>query len=555
MPKRDASRSRAAQAPRSPTDGGSATEDRYRALFERFPDPLLVETFANIIVDANPAAHMLFGDGLVGAHISKLADLDAGELDEQSRLLDATGTAMWAGLARRFDGTSFSAEIEATRIQIGGEGLILVLVRDTTARDRLQQELAQSQKMEAIGLLVAGVAHELNNPLASIVAFSQLIRTDPQLPESLHRQGDLLIQEANRTRRIVQNLLDFARQRPPERVPTSIRGLIDGVLGLQSYTFGPNRIPVVLDIPDDLPDVSLDRAQIQLVLINLTLNAAQAIEDHDSKGSIAIRASAAARQNGDRLVRVSVTDDGPGIPDALRSRLFVPFFTTKPPGAGTGLGLSVSFGIVAGHGGNLRHEPGPGGVGASFIFELPIEPHTVLVDGGAITAPSDGFTATRRPVEPPVERRVGTADSRRAGEPGRRRGDVAAGGVARPWRILVLDDEPAIRDFLSRVLRRGGHEPLLAANGQSALEIVRRDPPDAILCDHRMAGMSGTDFHTAVAEIDPWLARRFVFMSGDVVNPELSEFATSRGITLMAKPFDIDSVDQTVSGILGLTGA
>jgi DNA-binding NtrC family response regulator len=150
-----------------------------------------------------------------------------------------------------------------------------------------------------------------------------------------------------------------------------------------------------------------------------------------------------------------------------------------------------------------------------------------------------------------VDRRTGDTDRRAEGEPDRRI-DGAGGGPIRPWRVLILDDEPAIRDFLARILQRSGHEAVLASDGLTALEFVRNDPPDAILCDHRMAGMSGTAFHVAVAEIDPSLARRFVFMSGDVLNPELSDFATSRGITLLAKPFDIESVDRTVTKILGV---
>jgi CheY-like chemotaxis protein len=124
-------------------------------------------------------------------------------------------------------------------------------------------------------------------------------------------------------------------------------------------------------------------------------------------------------------------------------------------------------------------------------------------------------------------------------------------GTSRSRRIMVLDDEPAIRDFLGRILVRGGYEPILVSDGPSALEIVGDDPPDAILCDHRMVGMSGIDFHEAVAAIDPGLARRFVFMSGDVLNTELRAFALAHGVTLLAKPFDIDSVDRTVGGILG----
>ena len=333
-------RSVASSTSRSPTSASRgvalASEDRYRTLFERSPDALLVETLENVVVDANPAACSLFGEDVVGVHVSQLADIGPEELDEQTRIAATEGAATWAGIGRRLDGTTFSEEVESTRVQIGGEERILTRVRDTTQRDLYQQELLQAQKMEAIGLLVAGVAHELNNPLASIVAFSQLIRTDPQLPEELHHQADLLIQEANRTRRIVQNLLDFARQRPPERVPTSIRELIDGVLALQSYTFGPSRIEATVEAPDDLPDVSIDRAQIQQVLINLTLNAAQAISTQGARGSIAIRTARAVRFDGEPIIRVSVTDDGPGIPEAYRSRLFVPFFTTKAPGPGDG---------------------------------------------------------------------------------------------------------------------------------------------------------------------------------------------------------------------------
>ena len=123
--------------------------------------------------------------------------------------------------------------------------------------------------------------------------------------------------------------------------------------------------------------------------------------------------------------------------------------------------------------------------------------------------------------------------------------------TSRPTRIMVLDDEPAIRDFLGRILVRGGYDPILVSDGPSALEIVRTEPPDAILCDHRMAGMTGIDFHEAVAAIDPGLARRFVFMSGDVLNTDLRAFALAHGVTLLAKPFDIESVDRTIGGILG----
>jgi two-component system NtrC family sensor kinase len=385
--------------------------------------------------------------------------------------------------------------------------------------DRLQQELVQAQKMEAIGQLVSGVAHELNNPLASIVAFSQLIRRDPRLPEDLRHDADLLVQEADRTRRIVQNLLDFARQRPPERHPTPLRALIKSVLDLQAYSINASRIEVELDIEPDVPPVPLDRAQMQQVLLNVTLNAIQAMHTASDRGRLSIQVGTRGK-GAKRVARIAVTDDGPGVPDEHRDRLFVPFFTTKQPGEGTGLGLPVSFGIVAAHGGHLRHEPGPDGRGATFVIELP------LTGGEAAEA--------ARPTPSPDE--AGTAEPLDAS--GRRK------------RVLVLDDEPSIRRFLAKALQNAGYEAVLASDGREALAILGQGEVDAMMCDHRMAGMTGTQVFEAAVAIRPDLAGRFVFMSGDVLNPELRDFAEARGIGLLAKPFDLDSVGRTVRDLV-----
>jgi len=341
----------------------------------------------------------------------------------------------------------------------------------------------------------------------------------------------MLVQEANRTRVIVQNLLDFARARPAERLPTDLRPLVDSVLGLQSYSFGRGGPEVVVDIPADLPPILLDRAQMQQVLVNLTVNAAQALKDTGRRGSLRIAARTTRDADGAPIVRIEVTDDGPGVPAELTDRLFMPFVTTKAPGQGTGLGLSVSFGIVAGHGGTLQHRPGPAGVGATFIIDLP------LGSGPSTMAPaSPNPPAADTLPRPPV--------------PTSATGALAAAPPDRPSRVLVLDDEAAIREFLGRALRRAGYEAMLAANGAIALDMIRDQPPDAILCDHRMAGMTGTEFHDRVAVLAPELGRRFAFMSGDVLNPELRDFAKSRGILLLGKPFDIATVGRTVATLL-----
>ena len=519
-----------------------ASERRYHELFEGSPDALLVQTDDDIVVDANPAALRLYGDDLIGQSVEQLTADDGGMSGRD--VAAPVPFTQYTGVGRRLDGTTFPEEVDVRPIEIGGEARKLVIVRDLTERSRMQAELVQAQKMEAIGMLVAGVAHELNNPLAAIIGFSHLIRTDPALPPDLRRQADMLTQEANRTRVIVQNLLDFARQRPPERLETDLRPLVDSVISLQSYILTKHRLDVVVDIPADVPPLWIDRSQIQQVLINLTVNAGQAIKSTGRPGRIGITARTATTDGG-AVVRIAISDDGPGVAPAIRDRLFVPFTTTKEPGEGTGLGLSVSFGIVAGHGGALRYDPVAEG-GAVFTIELPVD--RPAGSGGSPVLPIWSSATLAAGTEAAVEAARAATDL--AADDARLPPEPPSVAAPTRSRVLVLDDEPSIREFLGRVLARGGYEPILAGTGQEAVAIVRHEPPEAILCDHRMAGMNGVEFHAAVVEIDPALARRFAFMSGDVLNPELRDFATEHGIQLLAKPFDIATVGAMISRLL-----
>jgi len=521
-------------------------------IFEHTPEAIVVASANGVVTAWNAAAERMHGiaaGDAVGRPIDELFEVRSIEGVVLSE-------AVWTTLRTGHGWTARVVQRPLIGTRAGNETVVDAVVSpvpdgagkfggvffglDVAGSDRRQEELLQAQKMEAIGLLVAGVKHELNNPLASILAFSQLIRTDQSLPPELRDQADLLIQEARRTHRIVNGLLDFARQGPSKRRPTSLRAIVDEVLALQSYTFRPGRIEAIVDIPDDIPAIPLDRAQIEQVLVNLTLNAAQAIQTGSEHGTVRIVAERAMTDDGGDVVRMSITDDGPGVPPELRSHLFVPFLMTKAPGKGPGLGLSVSFGIVAGHGGTLRYEVGPGGVGTTFIVELPVSP-----DVGTPTGTGQDQPDVAESRDPAADSR----DTIPAPAPPLDLDLAAPPPESTPMRILVLDDEASIRDFLVRILRRNGYEPVAAVDGDSALEIIRLDPPWAILCDHRMAGMSGIAFHEAVTAIDPGLARRFAFMSGDVLNPQLHDFAVSRGIVLLAKPFDIESVGRTVAQI------
>ena len=512
-----------------------ASERPYQTLFMEAPEAYVVTSADGTVIDLNRHAERLYKTRrarLLGRHVTELADMDREEYARRDAAMQVDGQATFMGLGRRTDGSAFAQQITIRRVVVEGEARNLVHIRDTTEPDRLQAELLQAQKMEALGQLVAGAAHELNNPLQAIIGFSRLLSNDPALPDELREDAALLVVEATRTRRIVENLLDFARQRPPERHPTKLALLVQSVLDLQSYHFS-GQIGVEVDIPDDLPLVPLDRAMIQQVVLNLTQNAIQAIRSAQATGgTIRIAASSGFTDTGAEVVRLTVADNGPGVDDEHRDSLFLPFFTTKPPGEGTGLGLSVSFGIVAGHGGRLWFEPAWAG-GSVFTIELPLEPSS---EGSRLgpTAPGPTVVATH---DGPAGS-TGTPWAA-AALPG------AADGDQRRLRILVLDDEAPIRTFLLRVLRRSV-DVVAAATGPEALRLIEEDQFDGVLCDHRMPGMSGTDVYEQVATLRPELARHFILMSGDVLNPELLAFARKRSVQLLSKPFEIETLQGLV---------
>ncbi len=505
----------------------AAATTQNRALFEASPDAMFIAADDGTILDCNPAAVELARSDparLVGQRVTDLATYDRAEVRVELDALPIGRSFRLHATVQPEPDTTFPAEVDVTAVEIDGARRFLVRVRDLTDQVRLRSELVQAQKMEATGQLVSGVAHELNNPLASILGFSQVIRRDPALPDELRHSADLLVEEATRTRRIVQNLLDFARQRPPERHPTSIRALVDSVLALQTYSLERGAISVETDIPAGLPPVELDRGQLQQVLVNLTGNAIYAMRNG---GGSRLRISATPEGPADDpRIRVTVMDDGPGVPPEHVGRLFEAFFTTKPATDGTGLGLSVSAGIVAAHGGELRYGPSAWGRGAAFTFDLPVQamplaPPPVVLDGPADAAES------MAPAPVP---------------------DATPSGTGR--RVLVLDDEPSLRVFLQRALPTLGFEAVVASSGEEALASSREAPFVAVLCDHRMPGMSGVDVYRALAKDDPDLAHRFVMMSGDTLDPDLAAFVTATAVSVLAKPFDLDMLGRVLDEIV-----
>ena len=511
-------------------------DERFRAMFRGSRDPMLLSLLEGTLVEANDQALRLYGaerEWLLGRQLWEIAVDDVEQM--RSRIValrvGESVTATASGIRR--DGGRFPAEIETTLLMVEGEPRLLARIRDLTAQQRLEAEMVAAQKMDVAGRLAPGIAHELGNPLAAILGFSQLIRRDPSLPEDLRQNAELLAAEAERTQAIAGNLLDFLTHRPAERRSTPIRALIDSVLTLQASDLGAGTIEVEVDVPEDVPAVELDRGQLQQVLVNVTRNAIEAVGAGAGR-RIGINAVREGRPGADERVRITVVDDGRGVAPEHVDRLFEAFYTTKPPGEGSGLGLSVSRAIVRSHGGDLRFAPAPSGRGAAFTIDLPVRAAAVE---GAVDSPASGLAS-------------GGAPAAR----GRATGPAAAAPTVSPGgRVLVLDDDSTFRAFLEKALAALGYEPVIAARGQEAVDLARDGDPAAILCDHQMVGMSGIEVYEAVVGNRPELAKRFVMMSGDVLDP-LETFAATNEMTRLAKPFDLATLDRTLRGVMSEGG-
>jgi CheY-like chemotaxis protein len=383
-----------------------------------------------------------------------------------------------------------------------GRGLDAFDADDPAVRAALVEALIRADRIAALTRFAAGVQHELNNPLTAIVAFAQLIRKNPDLPAEMQRDAELLIDEAERTRHLVETLLNYVRPRPPERHPTRLRPLVDSVAALAAYELLRHNVTLTIDIPDTIPAVPIDRGQIQQVILGLVANAIESIASRGGPGAVTIQASASEPPSS---VVVTIADDGPGIDPTGAEAIFEPFDSSRDGGMAAGLGLAVGRALVAAHGGRLSHRPSSHGSGAVFTVELPL---------GAVDV------ARERPPE--------------------RSATVAPDAAAS--RVLVLDDEPAIRRFLEKALRISGHEGVVATSGSQAIELAMDPTIGLVICDQRMADMSGTEVYGAIAARRPDLGSRFVLMTGDVDSVELRAFAAEHGMPLLAKPFTLEDL-------------
>ena len=390
------------------------------------------------------------------------------------------------------------------------EGVVLS-GRDVTDLKRLEEQLIQAEKLAAIGQMLAGVAHELNNPLTAILGVTELVREREGLDESMKRQLDLTHRQARRAARIVQNLLEFSRPASPQKKAIDLSTIVERTLQLHEHSLRRNQVQVDFTPRTDLPQIVGDANQLIQVFLNLISNAEQAIHEVRDSGRIQIRLS----QAGDNVV-VTVQDDGVGISPEGMPKLFDPFYTTKRPGGGTGLGLSICLSIAREHGGTIQAESLPGG-GSAFSVYLPAVPET----------PAQSLAK-------PIARK-GYADG--AG------GDLTrlVPTVLKGIRVLVLDDEESIRSLLEEGLGAHGLTVSCASTAEEAAGLISRQPYDALLCDLRLKSASSfSDGRSAAAHVLAAAGSHrplVIFMTGEYVDPGTTTVAD--GAAFLQKPFRI----------------
>jgi PAS domain S-box-containing protein len=374
----------------------------------------------------------------------------------------------------------------------------LVRLRDT------QAQLVQAAKMSAIGQLVSGVAHELNNPLSVIIGYGQLL-LGRDVPPTYRRPVELMVTQGERMGKIVRNLLYFARQRPPERAAVNVPHVMEQTLALRINQLSLSKITVRTEFADNVPLTTGDAQQLEQVFLNLLLNAEQAILEAKPQGEIIL--SAQLRDDGNTIV-AQVIDDGPGIPPDSLPRIFEPFYTTKTVGMGTGLGLSVSYGIVQEHGGRLSVESGPGRT--VFTLELPVvvPPELEATDGPH-----------------PVIDGVGKA-------------------------ALVVEDEPAVLDLIVTLLGESGWQVDVAAGGRAAFERLREQHYDLIVSDMRMPEGDGEEFYRNALAHDAEHGRRFIFITGDTATERAWSFLEGTNTPVVEKPFKPRTFEEAVYRVM-----
>lgn len=521
----------AAVAARAPVHAPVA-DDAFSAVFESSGEALVLSDPAGTIHRVNARARQVLGlgEGIVSA--TTLGMVLAERSGERALLLCGRRNAEKRSSIDASLATGQPVRITLRAALPHSRDLLLCVeqvpsaqgarwkLRATEAElQSIQAKMLQTEKMAAVGQLVSGIAHELNSPLTAILGYAQLLLGHGLKPNQLE-EAKKVYEEAERARRIVKNLLYFGRESQPERRSVDVNEIIERTLALRGYELKVENIDVKCHLARDLPRTAADPYQLQQVILNLLLNAEQALVEAQGHGRVTIRTRllpeakelAGDQTTGDRI-GIEIADDGPGIPADIVHRIFDPFFTTKPPGVGTGLGLSIVYGIVHQHGGEISVQTPPG-LGTKFSVELPV------------------------------------IDAREEPSPEATREDSAhrsAGGSAG---ILVIEDEPTVAQLMVDVLSEEGHRVEAVLDGKEGLTRIARGSYDLLICDLRMPGLDGPALYDSLVQAGSPVREKLLFVTGDTLGPQTLEFLLPRKLPYLAKPFLLEELKLAVHRLL-----
>lgn len=508
------------------------TEERYRRLFEQALEGIIVASADQMqIIEMNQAAQQLLGVTLARPKNACIRDFLQSADPKNPMPAENDQWFTWVHQQHhltlvRHDGGTRQVEVAGAKVEVDGKPVFQFFVRELTERARLEQQLRQAERLSAIGQMISGIAHELNNPLAAVQGYLELVLQRHELNPQTRADLEKVARESRRAVKLVKNFLSLAREQPENRQAVDFNQTIRKVLEQRAAEFRVTGMELLLDLDPKLPKTVADAEKVEQVLGILTHNAIQAMMD--TPASACLKVSTCV--NGKSLT-IKVADTGPGVPPAIQARIFEPFFTTKEVGAGTGLGLSIAHGIMNEHRGSIRLEPTE--TGACFALDFP------LLD-------TTGVPALRERIsEPEFDSRV-ISKSPAPSQP--------ATPAKNTPRILVLDDEKAIAEMLGEMLGLLGYRIAVCNSGPQALAQLETGDFDVVLSDFRMPGMNGREFYEAAFQKHPAISRKIIFLTGDVVNEDTRSFLDSIKAPYLGKPFHLDKVEETVSTLLKRAG-
>lgn len=486
--------------------------DKLQKILDQFPDLIYTTDTEGRFTEFSRGGEAMLGlkrQQVLGSSCLDLyPELEARE--KIQRLLE--GAQPLAGVettVRSRDGSLRDVLIAASplRDEAGAPYGTVGIIKDITDLKAARRSLQVTEKLSAMGELVSGVAHELNNPLTGVLGYAQLLMggsMDARQRKSVER----IFESALRCQKIVQNLLAFARRYPSEKRYLGLNGIIEKTLDLKAYQLRVNNLKVVKKLDPLIPKTMLDFNQMQQVLLNLISNAQHAIASHRGQGTLTLSTTAT-----DGVIRLEVSDDGPGMPPEVLAKIFDPFFTTKEVGEGSGLGLSVSYGIIKDHGGRIGADSRPG-EGTRINIDLPVVADASLP---AAVASPPGEDAARRALS-----------------------------------ILAVDDEAVILDLIVDAFGRDGRHAIdTAGSAREALQKLERRSYDILLLDLKMPEMDGQQLFQEIRRRWPDLSRRVIFASGDTLHPDARHFLDHSGCPCVDKPFKLEHLASAIASVAG----